>query len=86
MSLWIFQDYFKKGTKMIQTYSATIRRKEMEAVLTCMFDEKIGPGEMNEKLVQTAKELIGFRDGMKKSEAKTKMPLHPKKPLITGCR
>lgn len=60
MSLWIFQDYFKKGTKMIQTYSATIRRKEMEAVLTCMVDEKIGPGEMNEKLVQTAKELIGF--------------------------
>ncbi len=45
---------------MIHTYSPTIRRKEMEAVLTCMVDEKIGPGEMNLRLVQTAKELIGF--------------------------
>lgn len=32
----------------------------MEAVLTCMVDEKIGPGEMNARLVQTAKELMGF--------------------------
>lgn len=45
---------------MIHTYSSTIRRKEMEAVLTCMVDEKLGPGEMNTRLVQTAKELIGF--------------------------
>ncbi len=45
---------------MIHTYSSTIRRKEMEAVLTCMVDEKIGPGEMSSRLVQTAKELIGF--------------------------
>lgn len=41
---------------MIQVYSSTIRRKEMEAVLTCMVDEKIGPGEMNAKLVQLVKE------------------------------
>lgn len=45
---------------MIHTYSPTIRRKEMEAVLTCMVDEKIGPGDMNTKLIQTAKELMGF--------------------------
>lgn len=45
---------------MIQTYSSTIRRKEMEAVLTCMVDEKIGPGEMNAKLLSCAKELIGY--------------------------
>ena len=32
---------------MIQTYSTTIRRKEMDAVLTCMVDERIGPGELN---------------------------------------
>lgn len=44
---------------MIQTYSSTIRRREMEAVLTCMVDEKIGPGEMTLRLVQTAKELMG---------------------------
>lgn len=45
---------------MIHTYSNTIRRKEMEAVLTCMVDEKIGPGDMNTKMIQTAKELMGF--------------------------
>ena len=43
---------------MIQTYSTTIRRKEMDAVLTCMVDEKIGPGELNTKLIQTVKEFI----------------------------
>lgn len=42
---------------MIQTYSSTIRRKEMEAVLTCMVDEKIGPGEMNARLIQTVKDV-----------------------------
>lgn len=44
---------------MIQTYSTTIRRKEMDAVLTCMVDEKIGPGESNIKLIQTVKEFLG---------------------------
>lgn len=43
---------------MIQTYSTTIRRKEMDAVLTCMVDEKIGPGELNSKLIQQFKEFI----------------------------
>lgn len=36
----------------IQTYSSTIRRKEMDAVLTCMVEEKTGPGEMNLRLVE----------------------------------
>ncbi len=43
---------------MIQTYSSTIRRKEMDAVLTCMVDEKIGPGEMARRLVQSVKEFF----------------------------
>ena len=43
---------------MIQTYSTTIRRKEMDAVLTCMVDEKIGPGELNTRLIQQLKEFI----------------------------
>ena len=43
---------------MIQTYSTTIRRKEMDAVLTCMVDEKIGPGELNTRLIQQVKESI----------------------------
>ncbi|MBQ0050829.1 MAG: DegT/DnrJ/EryC1/StrS aminotransferase family protein [Treponema sp.] len=44
---------------MIQTFSSTIRRKEMDAVLTCMVDEKLGPGELNTKLIQSIKENIG---------------------------
>lgn len=43
---------------MIPTYSTTIRRKEMDAVLTCMVDEKIGPGELNGKLIQQIKDFI----------------------------
>lgn len=43
---------------MINTYSTTIRRKEMDAVLTCMVDEKIGPGDINVKLIQQLKEFI----------------------------
>ncbi len=31
----------------------------MEAVLTCMVDEKIGPGDMNVRLVQLVKEYMG---------------------------
>ena len=36
----------------IPVYSSTIRRSEMDAVLTCMVEEKIGPGEMNQKLIK----------------------------------
>ncbi len=43
---------------MIKTYSSTIRRKEMDAVLNCMVDEKLGPGEMNSKLIQQVKENL----------------------------
>lgn len=43
---------------MIQTYSTTIRRKEMDAVLTCMVDEKIGPGELNSRLIQQVKDFF----------------------------
>ena len=44
---------------MIQTYSTTIRRKEMDAVLTCMVDEKIGPGELNQRLISQIKDFFG---------------------------
>lgn len=44
---------------MIHTFSTTIRRKEMDAVLTCMVDERIGPGELNSRFVQTVKEFFG---------------------------
>lgn len=43
---------------MIRTYSTTIRRKEMDAVLTCMVDEKIGPGEINARLIRELKVFL----------------------------
>lgn len=43
---------------MILVHSPTIRRKEMEAVLTCMVDEKVGPGDMNNKLLQYMKTVF----------------------------
>ena len=44
----------------IEVYSPTIRRKEMNAVLTAMVEDRIGPGEQAKLLVQTAKEKIKF--------------------------
>jgi len=44
----------------IEVYSPTIRRKEMDAVLTAMVEDKIGPGDRGRLLIQTAKEHIGF--------------------------
>lgn len=40
----------------IPVTSPTIRRKEMDAVLSCMVSEQIGPGDMNLRLVQTVKD------------------------------
>ncbi|MDR1429201.1 MAG: DegT/DnrJ/EryC1/StrS family aminotransferase [Spirochaetaceae bacterium] len=44
----------------IEVYSPTIRRKEMDAVLTAMVEDNIGPGELSQKLVQTAREYLHF--------------------------
>ena len=44
----------------IEVYSPTIRRKEMDAVLTAMVEDKIGPGEQAKFLIQTAREKIRF--------------------------
>jgi dTDP-4-amino-4,6-dideoxygalactose transaminase len=44
----------------IEVYSPTIRRKEMDAVLTAMVEDKIGPGERSRLLIQTAKEYLRF--------------------------
>ena len=45
---------------LIEVYSPTIRRKEMDAVLTAMVEDRIGPGEQAKFLVQTAKDKIKF--------------------------
>lgn len=42
----------------LPVYSSTIRRKEMDAVLTTMVSERIGPGEMNQKLSLFAREVF----------------------------
>jgi len=44
----------------IEIYSPTIRRKEMDAVLTAMVEDRIGPGEQARFLIQTAREKIRF--------------------------
>ena len=44
----------------IEVYSPTIRRKEMDAVLTAMVEDRIGPGERSRLLLQTAKEQLRF--------------------------
>jgi dTDP-4-amino-4,6-dideoxygalactose transaminase len=44
----------------IEVYSPTIRRKEMDAVLTAMVEDKIGPGEQARLLIQIAKERLHF--------------------------
>ncbi|MDD6485986.1 MAG: DegT/DnrJ/EryC1/StrS family aminotransferase [Spirochaetales bacterium] len=43
----------------VPVFSSTIRRKEMDAVLSCMVSEKIGPGEINARLIQYVKETFG---------------------------
>jgi dTDP-4-amino-4,6-dideoxygalactose transaminase len=44
----------------IEVYSPTIRRKEMDAVLTAMVEDKIGPGERARFLITNAKEHLRF--------------------------
>lgn len=44
----------------IESYSPTIRRKEMDAVLTAMVQERIGPGDQGTRLIQVAKEALDF--------------------------
>jgi dTDP-4-amino-4,6-dideoxygalactose transaminase len=44
----------------IEVYSPTIRRKEMDAVLTALVEDKVGPGEQAKFLVQVAKEHLQY--------------------------
>jgi dTDP-4-amino-4,6-dideoxygalactose transaminase len=45
---------------MIEVYSPTIRRKEMDAVLTALVEDKIGPGEQAKLLIHIAREKLSF--------------------------
>ncbi|MDR2515960.1 MAG: DegT/DnrJ/EryC1/StrS family aminotransferase [Spirochaetaceae bacterium] len=44
----------------IEVWSPTIRRKEMDAVLTAMVADRVGPGEGSRLLLQIAKEHLEF--------------------------
>ena len=44
----------------IEVCSPPIRRKEMDAVLTALVEDKIGPGEYAQNLIQIAKERLHF--------------------------
>ena len=44
---------------LIPLFSSTIKRSEMEAVLNCLVEEKVGPGEMAEKLEKRVCDFFG---------------------------
>jgi dTDP-4-amino-4,6-dideoxygalactose transaminase len=44
----------------IEVYAPTIRRKEMDAVLTALVEDKIGPGEQGRLLIHNAREFLHF--------------------------
>jgi dTDP-4-amino-4,6-dideoxygalactose transaminase len=44
----------------IEVYSPTIKRKEMDAVLTTMVEDQVGPGEHTQFLIHTARETLKF--------------------------
>ncbi|MDR1248062.1 MAG: DegT/DnrJ/EryC1/StrS family aminotransferase [Treponema sp.] len=44
----------------IEVHSPTIRRKEMDAVLTALVEDQVGPGEQAQNLVRIAKERLLF--------------------------
>ena len=48
----------------IEAYSPTIRRKEMDAVLTTLVGERVGPGEQAERLLRVAQEYIGYESSI----------------------
>ena len=45
---------------IIKAFSPTIRRKEMDAVLTALVEDSLGPGEYATRFLQVAKEYIGY--------------------------
>jgi dTDP-4-amino-4,6-dideoxygalactose transaminase len=44
----------------IEVYSPTLRRKEMDAVLTAIVEDRIGPGEQSRRLIHVAKDYLGY--------------------------
>ncbi len=49
---------------LIPFYKPTLRRKDMDAVLQTMVDERIGPGERKNIFMKEFCDLVGFKDGV----------------------
>lgn len=47
----------------IRFFKPTLRRKDMDAVLQTMVDEKIGPGEKRKEFLKLFAQYLGLRDG-----------------------
>lgn len=48
----------------IPIFNPTIRRKDLDAVLTCMVDDKLGTGELTEALTTAVSEKVGHAGGI----------------------
>ncbi|MGN0907328.1 MAG: DegT/DnrJ/EryC1/StrS family aminotransferase [Bullifex sp.] len=49
---------------LIRFYKPTLRRKDMDAVLQTMVDEKIGPGDRRKLFLKSLCEYLGIKDGI----------------------
>ena len=49
---------------LIRFFKPTLRRRDMDAVLQTMVDEKIGPGERRKEFLRLLEEYIGLKDGI----------------------
>ncbi len=49
---------------LVRFYKPTLRRRDMDAVLQTMVDEKIGPGERRKQFLKLMAEYLGLKDGI----------------------
>ena len=47
----------------VPVFKPSIRRKEMDAVLTCMVNDNLWPGQLSEQFVKEAASYIGAAGG-----------------------
>src|SRR5574344_2220715 len=49
---------------LVRFYKPTLRRRDMDAVLQTMVDEKIGPGERRKQFLKLMAEYLNLKDGI----------------------
>ena len=57
---WTKRRITSRKCMKIESYTPTIRRKEMDAVLTTLVGERVGPGDQGTRLIQSAREHIEY--------------------------